>query len=113
LNAQTLALDRVFHALGDPSRLAMVELLSRGPASVSELAAPFDMALPSVMKHLRVLEEGRLVRSMKSGRVRTYQLEPHALASIDKWVSRRRSIWNKHFDRLDRLLSEDDQPKRK
>jgi DNA-binding transcriptional ArsR family regulator len=112
LSAQAARLDRVFHALGDPSRLAMVELLSRGPASVTELAEPFDMALPSVMKHLRVLEDGRLVRSKKSGRVRTYQLEPHVLATIDKWVSSRRATWNQRFDRLDRLLSEDDDAKK-
>jgi DNA-binding transcriptional ArsR family regulator len=110
LNAQALKLDRVFHALGDPSRLAMVELLSRGPASVTELAEPFEMALPSVLKHLRVLEEGRLVRSTKSGRVRTYRLEPHALATIDKWVAQRRATYNQRFDRLDRLLREDDDP---
>lgn len=113
MNAHAAQLDRVFHALGDPSRLAMVELLSRGPASVSELAAPFDMALPSVMKHLRVLEEGRLVRSKKSGRVRTYQLQPHVLATLDKWVSQRRAAYNQRFDRLERLLREDDVPKRK
>jgi DNA-binding transcriptional ArsR family regulator len=107
LNAQAVQLDRVFHALGDPSRLAMVELLSRGPASVTQLAEPFEMALPSVLKHLRVLEEGRLVRSKKVGRVRTYQLEPHVLATIDKWVSRRRATWNQRFDRLDSLLSEE------
>lgn len=87
----------------------MVELLSRGPASVSELAEPFEMALPSVMKHLRVLEDGRLVRSKKVGRVRTYQLEPQVLASIDKWVSRRRATWNQRFDRLDKLLSEEEE----
>lgn len=113
MNAQALRLDRVFHALGDPSRLAMIELLSRGPASVTELAAPFEMALPSVLKHLRVLEEGRLVRSEKSGRVRTYQLEPHVLATIDKWVSQRRASWNQRFDRLDRLLREEDESPRK
>jgi DNA-binding transcriptional ArsR family regulator len=113
LSTQAASLDRVFHALGDPSRLAMVELLSRGPASVKELAEPFDMALPSAMKHLRVLEEGRLVSSKKSGRVRTYQLEPQALATIDRWVGRRRALWSGRFDRLDRMLSNDDERKRK
>lgn len=86
----------------------MVELLSRGPASVKELAAPFDMALPSVLKHLKVLEEGRLVRSEKSGRVRTFQLEPQALHAIDKWVNRRRALWNNRFDRLERMLNHDE-----
>jgi len=91
----------------------MVELLSRGPLSVKQLAAPFDMALPSVMKHLSVLETGRLVRSTKSGRVRTYQLEQHALAAIDKWVSQRRASWSARFDRLERMLSDDPPPRRK
>jgi DNA-binding transcriptional ArsR family regulator len=113
MNGAAASLDRVFHALGDPSRLAMVELLSRGPASVKELAEPFDMALPSVMKHLRVLEEGRLVRSKKTGRVRTYQLESHALAAIDRWVSQRRALWSGRFDRLERMLSDDETPGRK
>jgi DNA-binding transcriptional ArsR family regulator len=81
------ALDRVFHALADASRLQMVERLSRGPASVMELAEPLDMALPSVMKHLRVLEEGRWVRSKKTGRARIYSLEPRAFSVIDKWVA--------------------------
>jgi len=101
-------LDRMFHALGDPSRLGIVERLSRGPASVTELAEPLDMALPSAMKHLRVLEQGRLVRSSKNGRVRVYSLEPRALAAIDRWVAQRRATWNAHFDRLDRLLADDD-----
>jgi DNA-binding transcriptional ArsR family regulator len=102
-------LDRVFHALGDPSRLDMVERLSRGPASVGELAAPLAMALPSVMKHLRVLEQSRLVRSSKSGRVRTYRIEPRGLFAIEKWVSRRKAIWSERFDRLDQLLLEEDE----
>lgn len=110
MNPQVASLDRVFHALADPSRLAMVELLSRGPASVKELAEPFDMALPSVMKHLKVLEEGHLVSSKKTGRVRIYRIEPRALAAIDRWVSQRRAAWNERFDRLDQLLAEEDDP---
>jgi DNA-binding transcriptional ArsR family regulator len=108
---QPVSLDRVFHALADPSRMAMVERLSRGATSVKELAEPLAMALPSVMKHLKVLEDGGLVRSSKTGRVRTYRIEPHALTSIDKWVAQRRSAWNRGFDRLAQLLAEpDDQP---
>ena len=103
-----LPLDRTFHALGDPTRLGMVEQLSRGPASVKELAGPLDMALPSVMKHLRVLEEGQLVRSEKTGRVRTYRLRRHALLAIDRWVARRRAVWNRKFDRLEQLLTDPD-----
>jgi DNA-binding transcriptional ArsR family regulator len=104
----TPGLDRMFHALGDPTRLGIVERLSRGPASVSELAGPLDMALPSVMKHLRVLEEGRLVRSTKTGRVRSYRIEPRAFEAIDRWVARRRATWSDRFDRLDAMLADDD-----
>ena len=102
-------LDRVFHALADPSRLGIVERLSRGPASVGELAEPLAMALPSVMKHLRVLEKGGLVLSKKAGRVRTYRIQPRALAAIDKWVNQRRAAWNTRFDRLDQLLALDEE----
>jgi DNA-binding transcriptional ArsR family regulator len=100
-------LEEIFHALADASRLGMVDRLSRGPASVSELAEPLDMALPSVMKHLRVMEEGGLVTSKKSGRVRMYQLEPSAFRAIDRWVERRRAAMNTSFDRLARLLAEE------
>jgi DNA-binding transcriptional ArsR family regulator len=86
-----------------------VERLSRGPASVKELAEPLAIALPSVMKHLDVLERGGLVRSDKAGRVRTYRLEPRAFASIDRWLARRQAAWQKQFDRLEQLLAEDDQ----
>jgi DNA-binding transcriptional ArsR family regulator len=108
MNQAAVALDRTFHALGDPTRLGMIEQLSRGPASVKELAEPLAMALPSVMKHLRVLEEGQLVRSEKTGRVRTYRIRPHALAAIDRWVSRRRAAWNRKFDRLEQLVTSPD-----
>jgi DNA-binding transcriptional ArsR family regulator len=101
------SLDRVFHALADPSRLGMVERLSRGPASVKELAEPLAMALPSVLKHLRVLEQGRLVRSQKTGRVRVYQLEPRALDAVERWLAQRRANWNERFDRLEQLLAEE------
>jgi DNA-binding transcriptional ArsR family regulator len=105
MNQATIPLDRTFHALGDPTRLGMIERLSRGPASVKDLASPLAMALPSVMKHLRVLEDGHLVMSEKTGRVRTYRIRPNALAAIDRWVSRRRADWNRKFDRLERLVS--------
>lgn len=103
----TARLERLFHALADPARLGMAERLSRGPASVKELAAPLAMALPSVMKHLRVMEDGGLVRSRKRGRVRTYRLEPQALNAIAGWVARRRAAWNARFDQLERLLAEE------
>lgn len=101
-------LEDIFHALADASRLGMVERLGRGPASVSELAEPLDMALPSVMKHLKVLEDGGLVRSKKAGRVRTYELEPRALSAVERWVASRRSAMNARFDRLERMLAEED-----
>lgn len=97
-------LDRTFHALADATRRGMVERLSRGPASVSELASPLELALPSALKHLAVLEEGGLVRSEKSGRVRTYRIEPAALARVEHWVTQRRASWNDRFDRLERML---------
>ena len=111
MNRQSVPLDQVFHALGDPTRLGLVERLCRGPASVKELAGPLAMALPSVMKHLRVLEDGNLVRSTKAGRVRTYQVRPQALRAVDRWVARRQAGWNRRFDQLDRLLAEDASPK--
>lgn len=101
-----LELERVFQALADPSRLAIVERLSRAPASVKELAAPLPMALPSVMKHLKVLEDGGVVRSQKSGRVRTYEINATMLSTIDSWVAARRAAYAKAFDRLERLLED-------
>jgi DNA-binding transcriptional ArsR family regulator len=102
-------LERVFHALADPSRLQMIERLARGPASVKTLAAPLAMALPSVMKHLKVLEEGSLVVSRKEGRTRTYRIRRQAFASIDRWVTQRRNAWNRRFDRLQALVEGQDE----
>lgn len=99
LNQQT-GLDRLFHALADPARRAMLERLSRGPAPVSELARPLPMSLPSVMQHLGVLEDAGLVRTQKVGRVRTCAIEPQALSQAEQWINARRTEWE---DRLDRL----------
>lgn len=85
----------------------MVERLGRGPASVSELAEPFAMALPTVMKHLSVLETSGLVTSEKAGRVRTYRLRRDGLTDVERWISTRKASWNLAFDRLDLLLAED------
>ena len=90
----------MFHALGDPSRRAMVERLVRGPASVTELARPFDMALPSVVQHLGVLEDAGIVASTKVGRVRTYQLVPEALTQAAEWIGRQRLPAERRLDRL-------------
>lgn len=99
-------LEHIFHALADRSRLQMVERLSLGPASVKELAEPLAMALPSVLKHLKVLEEGGIVLSEKSGRVRTYRLDPKQLEGIDSWMEERKAAWNRRFDRLGNFLIE-------
>lgn len=98
-------LDRQFFALSDATRRALVERLAKGPASVSELVDPLDLAMPSVVKHLAVLEDGELVESEKSGRVRTYRLSPNAFALIEHWVGLRKSRLQAQFDRLDRVLA--------
>jgi DNA-binding transcriptional ArsR family regulator len=110
---QAPSLDRVFQALADPSRRVMVERLSRGPASVSELAEPLPMSLPAVLQHLRVLEVSGLVRSEKSGRVRTCEIEPAALRTAESWIIERRAIWERRLDRLGEYLAaqSDEEPK--
>lgn len=100
-------LDRVFHALADPARRGIVERLTRGPASVSDLAEPLPMSLPAVVQHLKVLEESGLVRSAKAGRVRTCQLEPDVLRAAEDWIGRQRTTWEAHLDRLSEYLGED------
>lgn len=105
---QYTALDRMFHALADPSRRAMVQRLARGPASVSELAAPLDMSLPAVVQHLQLLEASGLVRSEKLGRVRTCRIEPKALRRAEQWISERRALWERRLDRLGEYLVQQD-----
>jgi DNA-binding transcriptional ArsR family regulator len=95
------AVDDVFRALADPTRRRVLERLAAGPASVSELAAPFDMALPSFVQHLGVLESSRLVTSRKQGRVRTYQIAPARLDLVDDWLAARRTEWQARLDRFD------------
>jgi DNA-binding transcriptional ArsR family regulator len=95
----------MFAALADPSRRNMVERLSRGPASVKELAAPLTMSLPAVLQHLQVLETSGLVRSEKVGRVRTCRIEPVALQAAEQWIAERRIGWQRRLDRLDEYLS--------
>jgi DNA-binding transcriptional ArsR family regulator len=97
-------LDRVFHALADPTRRAVLVRLSRGTATVSELAEPFEMALPSFLQHLRVLADSDLVRSRKDGRVRTYQLSPQPLQLAEGWMAEQRGLWERRLDQLDRFL---------
>ena len=105
MNRGAPRLDLLFRALADPTRRAVLERLGRGPASVGELARPAGMALPSFVQHLRVLEEGRLVRSTKRGRVRTYRLAPDPLRDAEDWLARQRAHWERRLDRLDRYLA--------
>jgi DNA-binding transcriptional ArsR family regulator len=105
-------LDRIFHALADPSRMLIVERLSRGPASVSELAQPLPMSLSAVVQHLQVLQVSGLVSSEKVGRVRTCRIEPAALRPVERWIGARRSSWESRLDRLGEYLAEgNDEPK--
>jgi DNA-binding transcriptional ArsR family regulator len=93
-------IDRMFQALADPYRRGMVEQLSRGPATVKELAAPVRMGLPSAVKHLKVLEAGKIVTSKKVGRTRIFSIQPAALRSIGDWARKKETAWNAAFDRL-------------
>ena len=99
-------IDRVFHALGDPSRRAIVERLSQGPTSVSRLAEPLAITLAAVVQHLQVLEESGLVQTEKVGRVRTCSIGSAGLSVAAQWISDRRSKWERRFDRLGDLLAE-------
>jgi DNA-binding transcriptional ArsR family regulator len=101
--------DRIFHALGDPSRRAIVEKLSEGPISVSRLAEPLDITLAAVVQHLQVLEECGLVQTEKVGRVRTCRIEPAGLSVAAQWIGDRRSMWERRLDRLGDLLAEPDE----
>jgi DNA-binding transcriptional ArsR family regulator len=98
---------RVFHALGDPTRRAIVERLGDGPISVSELAKPLVISLAAVVQHLQVLEESGLVRTTKLGRVRTCRIEPAGLSIMEQWIKDRRASWERKFDRLGELLAEE------
>jgi len=97
---------RIFHALGDPTRRAMVEQLSDGPVAVSRLANPTGLTLAAVVQHLQVLEESGLVRTQKVGRVRTCRVEPRGFSVLEQWIADRRSSWERKFDRLGDLLEE-------
>ena len=102
---QAAAADDVFHALSNPTRRKVLERLSVGPATVSELAAPFDMQLPSFVQHLGVLEQSRLVTSKKRGRVRTYELAPERFKVVENWLTARRREWEARFDRFDAYVT--------
>ncbi len=104
--ARDREIGRVFQALADPTRRAVVARLALGPASTTELARPFDMALPSFAQHLAVLERCGLVRSRKEGRVRRFHLAPRPLADAEHWIVAQREAWNQRLDRLEAYLRE-------
>jgi DNA-binding transcriptional ArsR family regulator len=99
------SLDRAFQALADPARRGMLARLSRGPASVSELAKPLAMSLPAVLQHLQALETSGLIRSEKKGRIRTCSIEPTALSSAERWIADQRTAWEARLDRFEHHLS--------
>lgn len=101
------SLDRVFAALADPTRRALVERLATAPASVSALATPLPMSLAAVMQHLKVLEDSGLITSTKQGRVRTCQVDPQMLGQVERWVADRRLLWERNLDRLGKFLEEE------
>ena len=103
---QSAATDDVFHALANPTRRKVLERLSVGPATVSELAEPFDMQLPSFVQHLSVLEESRLVTSKKRGRVRTYEIAPKRFKVVEDWLTARRRLWEARLDRFDQYVKQ-------
>lgn len=100
----TPPLDRVFAALADPTRRAIVERLTQGPASVGQLAQPLTISLPAVLGHIKVLEASGLVHSRKTGRVRTCRIDEAALGAAEGWIGERRAMWEKRFDRLGEIL---------
>jgi DNA-binding transcriptional ArsR family regulator len=98
-------LDGIFQALADPTRRAVLGRLGKGPASISELAKPFDMALPSFMKHIRLLEDSGLIRTRKEGRVRTCAIQPKPFAMVESWLSAQRALWEARTDRLEQFVT--------
>ena len=98
--------DDVFHALSNSTRRTVLEQLSVGPATVSELAAPFDMKLPSFVQHLSVLERSRLVKSKKRGRVRSYEIVPERFKVVEDWLTDRRQLWEARLDRFDEYVKQ-------
>jgi DNA-binding transcriptional ArsR family regulator len=106
-NASSAQIDNVFRALADPTRRAIIERLAGSPASVSELAAPFDMSLPAIYQHLQMLRDAGLVQTIKAGRIRTCRLEVRTLLSAEDWLSGRRAMWELRFDALAKHLARD------
>lgn len=103
---QSAAADEVFHALANPTRRKVLERLSIGPATVSDLAAPFDMQLPSFVQHLSLLEQSRLIKSKKRGRVRTYEIAPERFKVLEDWLAARRALWETRLDQFDHYVKQ-------
>jgi DNA-binding transcriptional ArsR family regulator len=110
VHTQQADVGRVFHALGDATRREMIERLSEGPVSVSQLAKPLGISLAAVIQHLQVLQESALVHTEKQGRTRLCRLEPAGLSVIEHWIGDRRRLWERKLDRLGDLLAEEDLP---
>ena len=102
-----ISIDRVFHALGDPTRRAILEQLSYGPTALSVLVKPLDITVAAVVQHVQVLEDSGLVQTEKVGRVRTCRMEPSGLTVAERWMQDRRAMWEKKLDRLGAVLDED------
>jgi DNA-binding transcriptional ArsR family regulator len=114
MTRRKVEIDRVFHALGDPTRRAILEKLSQGPISVSRLAEPLNISLAAVVQQLQILEESGLIHTEKLGRVRTCQIDQAGLAAAAEWIRERRTIWEQRFERLGALLAEpEDEPSSK
>lgn len=106
MSSQRARIDRVFHALGDPTRRAILEKLTHGPISVSRLAEPLNITLAAIVQHMQVLEESGLVVTEKTGRVRTCRLEPKGFSVARQWIDERRTLWERRLDRLGDVLAE-------
>ena len=106
---QSSKVDRIFHALGDPTRRAMLEQLSEGAISASQLAEPLGLTLAAIVQHLQVLEESGLIHTEKVGRVRICHIEPKGLSLAERWIADRQSLWQQRFDGLGNLLAESDE----
>lgn len=109
MSSRRVNVDRVFHALGDPTRRAILEKVSEGPITVSLLAGPLKITVAAVVQHVQVLEKSGLVHSVKLGRVRTCRMEQTGFSVVEQWISDRRSLWERRFDRLGDLLAEDEE----
>ncbi len=106
MKARQIDIDRLFHALGDPTRRAMLDRLTLGPQSVSALAGPLGVTLTAVAQHLQILEEVRLVQTEKVGRVRSCRIEPAGFDALERWIAGHRTIWERRLNRIGAMLEE-------